>query len=193
MTTPASSPEPSRLVEDVRRFVRRRVEDPSTQDDLVQEVLLRVYGRADQLRDDERIAGWVRRIAFNVVTDHYRRRPPADPLPPEMVAPPPEEDQSSRAMLAAWVAATVSLLPEHHREVLTLTELQGLTQREAAARLGLSVPAVKARVRRGRAALLERLQRCCDVELDHRGVLVDYAPRSPCAAKVCCPTDDDGA
>jgi len=190
MTIAAPSLELSRLVDDVRRMVQRRVEDPSIQDDLVQEVLLRVHSRADQLRDDERVAGWVRRIAFNVVTDHYRRRPPAEPLPPVMVAPEPEEDDG-RALLAAWVAATVSRLPEHHREVLTLTELQGLTQRETAARLGLSVPAVKARVRRGRAALLERLERCCDLELDHRGVLVDYTPRSSCTASTCCPTDGD--
>lgn len=182
-----------RFVDDVRRYVRRRVDDPAVQEDLVQEVFLRVHARQEQLRDDERLAGWVRRIAANVVIDHHRRRRPPEALPEALPDPQPEdEDEDDRALLAAWLALTVSALDEPYRDVLTLTELQGLTQREAAARLGLSLPAVKARVLRGRAELRRRLERCCDVELDHRGALVGYTPRSPCATARCCPPRDDG-
>ncbi len=39
--------------------------------------------------------------------------------------------------MATWLALTISELDEPYRDVLTLTELQGLTQREAAARLEL--------------------------------------------------------
>jgi len=182
-----------RFVSDVRRYVRRRVDDPSVQDDLVQEVFVRVLDRLEQLRDDERFAGWIRRITANVVADHYRGRPSTEALPPELAAPEfgAEDDDRERALLASWVAATVATLEPQHREVLTLTELGGLTQREAAARLGLSLPAVKARVRRGRIALLERLERCCHVELDHQGTLVGYTPRSPCTASKCCPPTDE--
>lgn len=186
------APELAGLVDDVRRFVRRRVDDPAARDDLVQEVFLRVHDRRDQLHDDERLAAWVRRIAANVVSDHYRRGRPTQALPEALPSPPPEEDErGDRALLAAWLAASVQSLPEHHREVLELTELQGLTQRVVAERLGLSLPAVKARVRRGRAELMRRLQRCCDLELDHRGALMGYQPRSPCEPSRCCPTDDD--
>lgn len=184
-----------RFVDDVRRYVRRRVDDPSVQDDLVQEVFLRVHDRREQLRDDERLAGWVRRIASNVVTDHYRRRPATaarSEALPEQLAAPSDEDEGERTLLAAWIAITVEQLDPPYRDVLTLTELQGLTQREAAARLGLSLPAVKARVLRGRAELRRRLERCCHVELDHRGALVGYSPRSPCTPARCCPTGDDG-
>lgn len=180
------------FVDDVRRYVRRRVDDPAVRDDLVQEVFLRVHARRDQLEDDERLAGWIRRIAANVVSDHYRRRRPAESLPESLPAPPAPDDEADRTLLAAWLAATVRALPAHHREVLELTELRGLTQREAAERLGLSLPAVKARVRRGRAELMRRLQRCCDLELDHRGSLVGYEPRSPCEASSCCPPSDEG-
>ncbi|MEX1366823.1 MAG: sigma-70 family RNA polymerase sigma factor [Nannocystaceae bacterium] len=183
------------LVEDVRRLVRRRVDDPAVRDDLVQEVLLRVHDRRDQLLDDERLAGWVRRIAANVISDHYRRGRRRDPeaLPEELAAPRPDsaDDPTDRALLAAWLGVTVRALPEHHREVLELTELQGLTQREAAELLGLSLPAVKARVRRGRAELLRRLERCCHLELDHRGALVGYAPRTPYDPARCCPPGSD--
>ena len=189
-TTETSLPSFSRFVDDVRRYVRRRVDDPVVQDDLVQEVFVRVLDRREQLRDGERLAGWIRRITANVVTDHYRRRPPAESLPEQLRAPPPAAEAEERRLLASWIAATVHALPEHHREVLVLTELQGLTQREAAEHLSLSLPAVKARVRRGRIELLRRLERCCHVELDHRGTLMGYTPRSPCTPTQCCPTDE---
>jgi len=49
-----STPSPNaaafgRFVSDVRRYVRRRVDDPSVQDDLVQEVFVRVLDRLEQL------------------------------------------------------------------------------------------------------------------------------------------------
>ncbi len=173
-----------RFVDDVRRYIRRRVDDPSAREDLVQEVFLRVHGRREQLEDGERLAGWVRRITANVVTDHYRKQRRAGALPEVLPADEPEVDDG-RELLGVWLAANVSALAPHHREVLELTELQGLTQREAAARLGLTLPAVKARVRRGRAELMQRLERCCHLELDHRGALVGYQPRGACAP-VCC-------
>ncbi|MCA9708485.1 MAG: sigma-70 family RNA polymerase sigma factor [Myxococcales bacterium] len=186
-----ASPIDAAVVAEVRRYVRRRVDDPATQDDLVQEVLLRVHDRREQLRDDERIAGWVKRIAAHVVVDHHRRRRPPEALPEGLLAP-TDDDPGERALLAAWVAANVASLEPSYREVLERTELQGLTQREVAEQLGLSLPAVKSRVRRGRAELLRRLERCCHVELDHRGALMGYVPRSPCTPARCCPPPDDG-
>ncbi|MCH9687904.1 MAG: sigma-70 family RNA polymerase sigma factor [Deltaproteobacteria bacterium] len=181
-----------RLVDDVRRFVRRRVDDRTAREDLVQEILLRVHGRRDQLRDDERLAGWVRRIASNVVTDHYRRRRRAEVLSPTLDEPnpiepaPAPEPEPERALIGAWLIKTVAELPAPHRDILTLTELQGLTQRESAARLGLTLSAAKSRVLRARAMLLDKLQQCCHLELDHRGALIGYTPRAGGCAPSCC-------
>src|SRR5207248_11388815 len=62
-----------------------------------------------------------------------------------------------------------------------LTEIDGLTQAQAADRLGLSLPGMKSRVQRGRQQLEEMLIQCCAVERDVRGGLTDYRPRhGPC-------------
>ncbi len=187
MSTSISSDALAPFVDDVRRYVRRHVEDPSSQEDLVQEVFVRVHDRRDQLRDEERLAGWIRRIAANVVIDHYRRHRSFDALPAQLADPAALGGASGpdRAILGSWLVQNIGELEPIHREVLVLTELQGLTQREAAGRLGLSLSAVKARVRRGRAALLDRLQRCCHLELDHRGALVGYEPRGGCSTSCC--------
>ena len=92
--------------------------------------------------------------------------------------------------LGLWLAATIQTLPEPYREALTLVELEGLTQREAAERLGISHSGLKSRVQRGRALLRRALVRCCDVELDRAGRLIDYRERAPKCGDgggSCCP------
>jgi RNA polymerase sigma-70 factor (ECF subfamily) len=71
----------------------------------------------------------------------------------------------------------IDTLPPPDREALTLTELEGLSQREAAERLGMSYSGLKSRVQRGRAKLRAVLDRCCEVELDPRGAVITFRPR----------------
>jgi len=167
------------LAVEVRRAISRRIDDPDTVEDLVQDVFVRVASRQEQLRDGERLAAWVGRIARTIVVDHYRRRRASEPLP-ETVADEPPDDLVETAPLARFVARQIDNLPEHYRDVLRLTEIEGVTQREAAERLGVSLSALKSRVLRGRAMLEGELHDCCKIELDRRGGVVDYSPRKGC-------------
>ncbi|MCA1674143.1 MAG: hypothetical protein LC799_18765, partial [Actinobacteria bacterium] len=68
---------------------------------------------------------------------------------------------------------------------LRLTDLDGHTQADAAAIIGLSTTAMKTRVQRARAQLRALFTRCCEIELDRRGGIIDYQPNNnPCN----CPT-----
>ena len=82
-------------------------------------------------------------------------------------------------------------LPEHYRQALELTELEGVTQKEAAGRLGLSVSGMKARVQRGRSKLKDVIDDCCSIEFDRRGGLVDYHRRNDTDAGNNCPCGDE--
>ena len=59
----------------LRRFLGRRLDDPASVEDVLQETYLRIHRRADSLREAERLRGWVYQIARNALIDHYRRRP----------------------------------------------------------------------------------------------------------------------
>ena len=59
-----------------------------------------------------------------------------------------------------------------------LTELDGLNQADAARRSGISVSGMKSRVQRGRRQLTTLLDQCCRIQLDRRGGVMAYAPRS---------------
>ena len=176
-----AEPDWRRLDAVLRRFFAGRVADPELRADLVQLVLLRVVERGEQLREDERLDAWVFRIARNALADHYRRARPEDPLP-ELRAPEPEPENHAPRVLGAWLRVQIKGLDPHYREVLELTELGGHSQREAAAALGLPYSTVKSRVQRGRERLHAELLGCCAVEVDARGGITDFEPRScgPC-------------
>jgi RNA polymerase sigma-70 factor (ECF subfamily) len=82
------------------------------------------------------------------------------------------------ADMARCVAPFIDNLPGKYRDALLLTEIECLTQPEAARRLGLSTSGMKSRVRRGRARIKAALLQCCAAELDRRGGIADYAPRA---------------
>ena len=165
----------------VRPFVAKRV-PASDIDDVVQEVFLRVQRGLPKLRDEQRLGPWIYQVARNAVADHGRaaaRKPGADELERiEQTAwtEPPDDGAAGRAA-AQYAALFVSMLPDPYREALTLTELEGLTQKEAAAQLGLSLSGMKSRVQRGRAKLRASLEACCDFALDARHRVIAVEPR----------------
>jgi RNA polymerase sigma-70 factor (ECF subfamily) len=86
-----------------------------------------------------------------------------------------------RGELARCLTPLVERLPASYREALVLTEVEGATQAEAAARLGLSVSGMKTRVQRARGRLKDLLLDCCHVELDRRRGVTGYrSRRGPC-------------
>jgi RNA polymerase sigma-70 factor (ECF subfamily) len=75
------------------------------------------------------------------------------------------------------MASFVAALPSPYREALVLTELQGMPHKDAAQILGVSLPAMKGRVRRGRQQIQEMLEACCEIALDARGRVLSYDRR----------------
>ncbi len=81
--------------------------------------------------------------------------------------------------LALRVARALAGLPKV--EAVTLVELEGLTAREAAEMVGISVSDMKSRVQRSRDQLRKLLDDCCEIALDARGKVTDFTPRrAPC-------------
>ena len=164
-------------------FLRRRVATPEDAEDLLQEVFTRIHENAAALGEVESVTGWVYRTAGNAVTDYYRRRgafaraTEALAMSPSAVS--ENEDVAAEEELAQCLRPLIATLPESYGQALELTELEGKTQGEAAETLGLSLSGMKSRVQRGRTKLKEVLLDCCHVEIDRRGGVVGYEPRSP--------------
>jgi len=175
---------------DLRAFISRRVRNPADVDDLVQRVLLQIVKGLTSLRDAERLHAWVYRTARNVIVDYYRsptlRREVASGDREDLAAANAESEAISqddeRAVLrelAACMTPMIRQLPPAYREAVTLADLEGVNQADAAARVGVSISAMKSRIQRGRQQLKAVLEDCCRVQLDRRGTIVAYDPRKP--------------
>lgn len=187
------------LYERLRPFIAERVRRADV-DDVLQEVLIRLHHGLPHLRQEERFGPWVYQVTRSAIADHYRRSHRQRWLGPsaadadELAAPDDEPSEAVAAELARYIAAFVAALPSPYREALTLTELEGMTQRQAAEMLGISLSGMKSRVQRGRAQLRELLDACCEIALDARGAVVS-CERRPGGAKPagCCRGEDGGS
>jgi RNA polymerase sigma-70 factor (ECF subfamily) len=63
--------------------------------------------------------------------------------------------------------------------------LEGLTQKELAERLGISLSGAKSRVQRGREQLKEMLHECRTFEFDRRGKVTECQPRARGGCQEC--------
>lgn len=170
--------------EPLRRFIARRVARAADVDDLLQEVFVRVAERGDELGEVEHMRGWLHLVARNVIIDHYRSSRRGDAWEQAAVeetgvsqeAPGVVDDPSRE--LAGCLSPIIERLPEPYREAIALTELEGLTQAEAADRSGVSLSGMKSRVQRGREQLRTLVLACCDVSLDRRRGVADFEPRA---------------
>lgn len=147
----------------VFRVAAALVQDRDEAADVTQETYVRAWGRIDELRDGAAALGWLCRIARNAAHDRRRSwwsriRAPLDALAGE--AAPRETDPdaaASSAETAGAVRAALARLPEKHRVVLALRELEGMSYGEIAEAIGVPVGTVESRLHRARAALARRL------------------------------------
>lgn len=168
----------------LRRYVGGRV-DPSWVDDVTGDILLRMLRRQDSLEAARDPLAWTYRVAANVIADHHRRRSvefrALEHLGAEAAGPDPAADEGDHEALRRDVEACLlpfaRELPPKYAEALLMTSFRGVSQVEAARRLGLSVSGMKSRVQRARVMLKRRLLDCCDFELDRRGGVIDMRPR----------------
>ena len=115
----------------------------------------RAATRWGRLRDYDAPEAWVRRVAFNLVLNEFRRTRRfvaalARIGPPAEVPALPEEDLD--------LIAGLGRLPVRHRQMLVLHHLADLPVEQVARELGIPVGTAKSRLRRAREALARELE-----------------------------------
>ena len=163
----------------IRRHLLHIVRDAHAAEDLLQEVFLKVWTRAEQWNGQGAFKGWLFRIATNLALNHLRsqRRRPQQPL--EAVGLPEELDGEEYSDTPAWLVDNASLgpdkaleaseqssrlqqiirdLPEDKREVFRLVHQMEMSLREAADELGIPEGTAKSRLHYARARLSRQWQ-----------------------------------
>jgi RNA polymerase sigma-70 factor, ECF subfamily len=169
----------------LKQFILTRVPDEVSAEDILQDIFLKIHTHIDTLRETDKLQSWIYQIARNAVTDYYRTHKPAPDLP-EMPYVPEDPFDDVVSDLLPYVKELVDSLPPDYREALILTEYEGLTQRELAERVGISVSGAKSRVQRAREKVKIMLLSCCHFQFDRQGRIIDYEPNCDCCANQDC-------
>jgi RNA polymerase sigma-70 factor (ECF subfamily) len=143
-------------------------------DDIAAEVFIKVGRALDALSDEAKLTSWIYAITLNSVRDAARARASREA---KLVATrdsgerTPEETALRNEMVACYLDH-VRQLPRSYYDVYALSELEELSNAEIAARLSISVGAVKIRLHRARARLHEALRSHCRCYVNDRGELM---------------------
>jgi RNA polymerase sigma-70 factor, ECF subfamily len=142
-------------------------------EDIAQEVFLRAYDHFADLRGSVTAGGWLKTVTTNLALNYLNRyrkrwrlfsemRPAAtgdEDLPEiEWQVPDTLLADLNAEQRSALIDAALRALPDHQRLPLVLYHFEELAYQEIAVKLNVSLTKVKSDIRRGRAALLAKLQ-----------------------------------
>lgn len=152
----------------VYRFVYQMAPRRDDAEDIVQEVFVRAYQNIHRYRDEAKFTTWLLRIATNLGTDRARMSTRRHALEQQEATgslawmtlgsqtdDPIEGMESDRR--AAILRKAIANLPEHHRNVIIMRDIQEMDYKDIAEILTCTVGGAKLRVLRARRALRDRL------------------------------------
>lgn len=136
-------------------------------EEVVQDVLLKIYRKIDAFRGDSALSSWIYRITFNTAMSRLRHtramrlseiadddgEQRLDPADQSGLA----DEEILRSQMRRRLIEAVSDLPPIYREPVILRDLRGLSTEEASTALRLKDQTLKSRLHRGRLLLRKRL------------------------------------
>ena len=166
---------------EIRGFLVHRAGSAAEADDLLQDVFLKalLYGKDFCRLDNPR--AWLFHVARNLLVDRLRLTKEQVPLPDDLSADAGNELESVDVLSHCLPRVLTELSPED-REAITFCDLQGVSQKDYAKHLDLTLPAAKSRVQRARQRLQAQLVNACQVKFDVTGKVCCFVPRPPLEA-----------
>lgn len=148
-------------------WLMKQTQSQHETEDIMQEVFLKAMSNRERFctLDDSR--SWLFKITKNHFIDYLRRKVDCKDIG-EFVA--PDNVLPVMTQLQTCLPRLLPKLSAKDRHIIEECDLNGLTQLEYAKRNRLSLPATKARLRRARLELKDKLINECQVKQDHTGV-----------------------
>ncbi len=153
----------------VWRLAMNSVRDREEAWDVAQEAFIRAWQALESFRGQSAFYTWLFRIVMNVAADRLRQRAArgrafgterVSEEEMERVTPDPEigpEDRAARVEERERIDRALAALPEHHRTIIMLSDLEGLSYREIADVLGIPMGTVMSRLHNARKRLKQVL------------------------------------
>lgn len=125
-------------------YIRSRLNDTPTAEDLASDVFVKVYEKLDTF-DETRasISTWIFTITRNTVTDYFRTRRTFSEIPEALADDGFVAEEIENEEMLETLAQALGTLETRLRDILILHYYSGKTLKEIAAKMGLSYAYVK--------------------------------------------------
>lgn len=165
----------------LKAFIHKNVSNPDDAEDLLQEILIKTFQGLSTVKDSKKVKPWLFQIANNTIIDFYRKRGKGSDITQNELWY-AESDEDVFQQLALCVLPFIKGLPQEEAELLTAIEIDGLSQKEYAEKIGVKYSTLKSRVQKSRQSLYGLFSDCCELSIDRKGNLVDFqAKRRNCS------------
>ncbi len=130
-------------------------------DDIMQDVFIKVFDNLDSFRFESKFSTWLYKITVNKCKDHLKKKyvrkiiVPLDDKPNLFSK---NQHGFDEPDLPHLLKAAIDKLPEKLKEPLVLRDIEELSYKEIAEKMGLEIGAVKSRIFRARATLRALLE-----------------------------------
>jgi RNA polymerase sigma-70 factor (ECF subfamily) len=149
-------------------YVRSRIQDTTDRDaeDIIQEVALRLFSRADDISPIQNVAGYVYHALRNRIIDVMRTRKPVtaeqDPIEQslgELAGAIYDDSEASYSpALRRRLGYAIRELKPIYREVVLAVDFEGYTYREISEQTGISMGTLMSRRHRALSLLFDKLK-----------------------------------
>jgi RNA polymerase sigma-70 factor (ECF subfamily) len=174
----------------LRAYVSRRV-TPADSDDIVQSVMVKLLERRAEI-EAESVRAWLFAVTRNAVAEYYRQKRPTvdlDALPDLAETDSSDAGERTIGALSDCLEPMLGALSEADADVLRKVDLEGESQIELAASLGVPLSTLKSRVQRARTKLRATFDICCAFDLSHGGAPIGFERRAGCPPQPCISED----
>ena len=143
----------------INKYAVRMLGNHADAADISQEVFIRFWQKASRFDPGKaKLSTWLHKIAHNLCIDHFRKhlsQAGYDDIEAQTIGPETERDQSE---LGKTIQSSIAQLPERQRSALLFCHYQGLSNKQAAEILEISVDALESLLSRARRSLKKSLE-----------------------------------
>lgn len=171
-------------------YIYSKVNHKEDAEDILQNVFLKIQTNISSLENRDKLQHWLYRITRNTIIDHYRRKA-TKKIDLELKEQwqydlPEDENNDSTKGLDKCLLQFIDQLPDEYKFIVSDSEIQGVSQKELAAKYQMTYSTLRSRVQRGRERLQKMLLSCCKIESDSRGNILDATQRNRCDDEIDC-------
>ncbi len=175
-------------------YISKNVKNRDDVNDIIQNTFIKVKNNIHSLKNPTKADKWIFQIARNSMNDYFRKNQKKNEIQNKYEEPScepnvfEEEDISIKIQtqeISEYADFILKELPEKYKQAVLMADIDGLSMREVAENLNLSISGAKSRVQRGRKLIKELILKCCEIQSDIYGNIVNYEPYNCNPKKKC--------